>query len=297
VELRQLAYLVAVAREESFTRAAQRLHVAQPGISQQIRRLEAELGEQLFDRSTKPVRLTPAGQAFLPHAREALHATEAGRAALMRLQGVVSGRLRLGTIPGIPHIDLAGLLATFHHKHPPVEVTLREEHPVPLIQHLRSDELDAAIVGLSHPDPPDGLSVQVISVEPLVLVTAPNHRLADRASVAVSLLRDDAFVTLPQGSSLRRHLEDACDAAGFAARIALETSDVYLLSDLVARGLGITIVPRSVADVGAARQPLRLIDIRPPITQRYTALAWKTSRPHLPAAQAFLTITRAWLSR
>jgi DNA-binding transcriptional LysR family regulator len=297
MELRQLAYLVAVAREASFTRAAQRLHVAQPGISQQIRRLEAELGEQLFDRSTTPVRLTPAGQAFLPHAREALHASEAGRAALMRLRGVVSGRLRIGTIPGIPHVDLAGLLATFHQKHPRVEVTLGEDHPIPLIEHLRSNELDAAIVGLSHPGPPDGLSVQVISVEPLVLVTAPTHRLADRASVAVSQLRDDAFVTLPQGSSLRRHLEDASDAAGFPARIALETSDVHLLSDLVASGLGITIVPRSVADVGAARQPLRVIDIQPPITQRYTALAWKTSPSQLPAPKAFLTTARAWLSR
>jgi DNA-binding transcriptional LysR family regulator len=296
VELRQLAYFVAVAREESFTRAAQRLHVAQPGISQQIRRLEAELGQQLFDRSSKPTRLTAAGQAFLPHARHALSATDAGRAALARLQGVVAGRLSLGTIPGIPHIDLAGLLATFHDHHPHVEVTLREEHPVPLVEHLRRDEYDAVIVGLSQPDPPDGLSIQVLSVEPLVLVTSPGHRLADRAAVAVSQLRDETFVTLARGSSLRRHLEDACDAAGFPARIALETSDVHLLSDLVARGLGITIVPRAIADVGATRQALRVIDIQPSITQRHTALAWNTDRPHPPAAAAFLTCARAWLA-
>lgn len=296
VELRQLAYFVAVAREQSFTRAAQNLHVAQPGISQQIRRLEAELGQQLFDRSTKPTRLTPAGHAFLPHAHDALNATDAARAALARLHGVVAGRLSLGTIPGIPHIDLAGLLATFHETHPQVEVTLREEHPVPLIEHLRRNEYDAAIVGLSHPDPPDGLSVQVISVEPLVLVTAPEHRLAARAPVAVSRLRDELFVTLTRGSSLRRHLEDACDAAGFPARIALETSDIHLLSDLVARGLGITIVPRSIADVGATRHALRIIDIKPPITRRHTALAWNTRRPHPPAAHAFLTSARAWLA-
>jgi DNA-binding transcriptional LysR family regulator len=296
VELRQLAYFVAVAREQSFTRAAQNLHVAQPGVSQQIRRLEGELGRQLFDRSTKPTRLTPAGHAFLPHAHDALNATDAARAALARLHGVVAGRLSLGTIPGIPHIDLAGLLATFHETHPQVEVTLREEHPVPLIEHLRRNEYDAAIVGLSHPNPPDGLSVQVISVEPLVLVTAPEHWLASRAPVAVSRLRDESFVTLTRGSSLRRHLEDACDAAGFPARIALETSDVHLLSDLVARGLGITIVPRSIADVGATRHALRIIDIKPPITQRHTALAWNTGRPHPPAAHAFLTSARAWLA-
>ena len=296
MELRQLAYFLAVARDESFTRASQRLHLAQPGISQQIRRLEADLGQRLFDRSTTPVRLTAAGHAFLPHARDALNATETGRAALAQLHGVISGRVSLGTIPGIPQLDLAGLLATFHASHPRVDVTLREEHPVPLIEHLRRDDHDAAIVGLSRPDPPDGLSVKHISVEPLVLATAPHHRLADRKSVAVSQLRDETFVTLTRGSSLRTHLEDACDTAGFPARIALETGDIHLLSDLVARGLGITIVPQTIAKLGATRQPLRIIDIKPPITQRHTMLAWKTDRPHPPAADAFLTHTRAWLA-
>jgi DNA-binding transcriptional LysR family regulator len=295
MELRQLAYFVAVAQEESFTRAAERLHVAQPGISQQVRRLEAELGEELVDRATKPVRLTPAGRAFLSHARDALDATDAGRAALARLRGVVGGRLSLGTIPGIPHIDVAGLLAAFHDRHPHVDVTLREEHPVPLIEHLRRDDYDAALVGLSGPDPPDGLGLELISVEPLVLVTARAHRLAECASVAVARFRDEAFVTLTRGSSLRTHLEDACRAAGFEARIALETSDVRLLSDLVARGLGVTIVPRALADLGAPGQALRIIDISPPLTHRHVALAWRTGRPHRPATEAFLACARAWL--
>jgi DNA-binding transcriptional LysR family regulator len=296
MELRQLSYFLAVARDESFTRAAQRLHVAQPGISQQIRRLEAELGERLFDRSTTPIRLTAAGHALLPHADAALNATETARATLAQLHGVTSGRVNLGTIPGIPQLDLAGLLATFHASHPRVDVTLREEHPIPLIEHLRRDDYDAAIVGLSHADPPDGLSVQPISVEPLVLVTAPNHHLADCNTVAIGQLRDETFVTLTRGSSLRTHLEDACQAAGFPARIALETGDIHLLSDLVARRLGITIVPQSIAELGAARQPVRLIDIQPPITRRHTMLAWKTDRPHSPAANTFITHTRAFLA-
>ncbi|HKA84313.1 MAG TPA: LysR substrate-binding domain-containing protein [Acidimicrobiales bacterium] len=295
MELRQLAYFVAVAQEESFTRAAERLHVAQPGISQQVRRLEAELGEELVDRATKPVRLTPAGQAFLSHARDALDATDAGRAALAGLRGVVAGRLSLGIIPGIPHIDVAGLLATFHGRHPHVDVTLREEHPVALVAHLRRGDYDAVLVGLSDPSPPEGLGLEPISVEPLVLVTAPGHRLAHRASAAVAQLRDEAFVTLTRGSSLRTHLEDACRAAGFEARIALETSDVRLLSDLVARGLGVTIVPRALADLGAAGRTLVIIDIRPALTRRHVALAWTTARPQRPATEAFLACARAWL--
>ena len=102
-------------------------------------------------------------------------------------------------------------------------------------------------------------------------------------------------MTLTRGSSLCTHLQDACKAAGFDARIALETSDVRLLSDLVARGLGVTLVPRSVADVGAAGRALRIIDIRPPLTRRHVALAWRTGRPHRPATDAFLACARAWL--
>jgi DNA-binding transcriptional LysR family regulator len=296
MELRQLGYFRAVARERSFTRAAELLHVAQPGISQQIRQLEAELGSELFDRSTKPVRLTPAGRALLPRAEDALDAAAAGRDAVQRLAGVVSGRVSLGTIPGIPQLDLAGLLAAFHFRHPDVEITLGEEHPVALLEHLRHDEYDATIVGLSRPEPPSGLDGEVISAEPLVIVAGPDHHLGTGRFAPVTELRDEPLVTLTPGSALRTHLENACDAAGFPARIALETSDVNLLGDLVARGLGLTVVPLAVAEAAAARHPLHILGIRPPITQRYTVLVWKQDRYRSAAVNAFLTHARAWVA-
>ncbi len=294
MELRQLGYFVAVARERSFTRAAERLHLAQPGISHQIRQLEAELGSELFDRSAKPVRLTPAGRALLPHAAGALDAVDAGRDSLDRLRGVVSGHVSVGTIPGIPHIDLAALLAAFHRQHPHVEMTLREEHPVALLEHLRHDDYGAANVGMSQPEPPDGLHGELIRAEPLVLLAAPDHRLGHLRSAPVTQLREEPVVTLTRGSALRTHLENACDAAGFPARVTLETSDINLLGDLVARGLGVTIVPRSIAEAAAARHPLRIIGIRPAITQRYTVLAWNDDRHHTSAVEAFLAHARAW---
>jgi DNA-binding transcriptional LysR family regulator len=296
MELRQLGYFLAVARDRSFTRAAERLHVAQPGISQQVRQLEAELGAELFDRAAKPVRLTPAGRALLPHAQDALDAADAGRDVLHRLRGVMSGRVSLGTIPGIPHFDLAGLLAAFHGKHPHVEMTLREEHPVALLEHLRHNHYDATIVGLSQPEPPDGLRGEVISAEPLVLVAAPDHRLTNRRFAPVTQLRDEPLVTLTPGSALRTHLENACDAAGFPPRIAIETSDVNLLGDLVARGLGVTIVPRSIAEAASARRPLHILAIRPAITQRYTVLVWNEDHYHSAAVEAFLAHARAWIA-
>lgn len=129
-----------------------------------------------------------------------------------------------------------------------------------------------------------------------MLVTAPEHRFGHRRRVAVGDLRDECFVTLTRGTALRRHVVDACSAADFSAQICLETSDVHLLTELVARGLGVTIVPRSVAAAGATRHALRLIEIRPSITQRCTALAWRTAGPASPAARAFLSLACATLT-
>jgi DNA-binding transcriptional LysR family regulator len=141
-------------------------------VSQQIRRLEAQLGAELFDRSTTPVTLTVAGEELLGHARAVLGAAGEARAAIDGLRGVVSGRLQLGAIPGIPHLDLAGVLASFHDLHPNVRISLREQHPADLLAGLRRGEHDVVITGLTSPDRPDGIDIEVLSVEPLVLVTA-----------------------------------------------------------------------------------------------------------------------------
>ena len=297
MELRQLEYFVTVAQEKSFTRAAERLQVAQPGVSQQIRRLEAELGVTLFDRSSRRPRLTAAGEALLPHAREALAATEAGRHALASLKDVLAGTLLLGAIPGIPDLDLSGLLAAFHSAYPAVDMALREDQPAALIEGLRRDELDVAVVGLSSSDPPHGLLVDVIRVEPLVLVTSLDHRLAARESVSVIQLRGESFVSLTRASVLRGLVEQACAAAGFSARVALETTEVSLLCDLVAHGLGVTIVPRSIAD-HSTRQgaKLALVGFDPPFSQRYTALARRRDRSVSPAASEFLALARQWFA-
>jgi DNA-binding transcriptional LysR family regulator len=297
LELRQLTYFVAVAHEESFTRAAERLHVAQPGVSQQIRRLEAELGAALFDRSSRRPRLTAAGAALLPHARDALAASEAGRQAVAALQDVIGGTLLLGAIPGIPDLDLPGLLAAFRTAYPAVDIALREDQPAPLIEGLRRDEHDVIVVGLSSSDPPDGLLVDVIRVEPLVLVTSIDHQLANRHSVSVAELRGESLVSLTRASTLRGLVEQACAAAGFSARIALETTEVGLLCDLVTQGLGVTIVPRSTADHSARHgAKLAVVGFDPPLGQRYTALARRRDRTVSPAAVEFLALARRWLA-
>ena len=296
MELRQLAYFVAVAKAKSFTRAAERLYVAQPAVSQQIRRLEAELGAQLFDRSNRRPQLTAAGETLLAHAQQALAASEAGRAALDALNGVVAGRLRLGTIPGVPRVDLAGLLSGFHTAHPRVEITLGEDQPLPAHRRGPPRRLRRGDRRFRpHRELPRGCPSNCwMSSRSYSSPHPPTTSLA-ADSARISQLRGEPFVTLTRGSALRRHIEEACEGAGFAARIALETTDPRLLCELVSHGLGVTIVPASIAEFSAAdRTQLSMVRIDPPIVERHTALAWRTDKKQAPAAEAFLTAASDW---
>src|SRR3954470_23172758 len=147
MELRQLAYLVAVAEEASFTRAAARVSVAQPGVSAQVRQLERELGEPLLDRSGRTVRLTEVGAAVLPLARAALEAVAGMRLAVEDLTGLVHGRVAIGMIVACSSIDLTDLLAAFHVQHPGVEIVLSEDTSDRLLAALQAGQLDLALVG------------------------------------------------------------------------------------------------------------------------------------------------------
>src|SRR5919198_83038 len=149
MELRQLEYLVAVAEEASFTRAAERVHVAQPGVSAQVRRLERELGQDLLDRSERTVRLTDVGAAVLPYARAALDAVAGARSAVDEMTGLVRGRVAVGMVTACTFRGLFDLLADFHRDHPGVDVLLSEDHSVHLLDAVRQGRLDLALVGLA----------------------------------------------------------------------------------------------------------------------------------------------------
>src|SRR5215469_5194770 len=183
MELHQLAYLVAVADEGSFTRAAEKLLVSQPGVSAQIRRLEREFGEDLLDRSGRLVRPTAVGAAVLPYARAALEAVDGAQLAVSELTGLLRGRCAIGTVTS-PNVDLAGLLAGFHELHPMVEISLSAGDTDRLAIELKTGQLDAAILSIGAAAP-DGLRVQVIVDQPIVAAVGYQHDLADRKNVAL----------------------------------------------------------------------------------------------------------------
>lgn len=291
MELRQLTYFVAVAEEHNFTRAAERVMVAQPAVSQQILRLERELHEPLLLRTRQGVELTDAGAAFLPHARAALAAVSAGKEAVASIQGLLTGRLEIGTVQP-PPVRLAALLGMFKRQHPGVELRVREGQTWPLIESALARDLDIAIVGVaSEQTIPSGLGHALISIERVVLVVHDEHRLAKRRSVRIGELKDESMVTLPEGSGQRRMLELASRDAGFSPQITAESSDLGMLVEMAAQAVGVALVP-STAVRPSAR--LAVVQLDRPRLERRTVLIWLAETPG-PAARAFLELAKAEL--
>jgi DNA-binding transcriptional LysR family regulator len=296
MELRQLRYLVAVADEASFTKAAAKAHVAQPGVSAQIRRLERELGQVLLDRSGGTVRVTDAGAAVLPYARAALAAVAAVRDTVDALSGLTRGHVTVGMIGSIssPSLDLPGLLAGFHHDHPNIEITLTEAGSDALIGALRAGHLDVALIAAGPALPPE-LATEVVVDEPLVLAVSHSDALARRKTVSLDAIRDRPLISLPRGTGLRAYLDDACKSAGFQPRIAFEVGDPRIVAQLASRGLGVALLPESVTSAHPTQ--LRAIPLARPGLRGRIALAWRTQQPASPAARAFINHARRQFTR
>ena len=284
MELRQLTYFVAVAEEEQFTRGSERVSVAQPAVSTQIKQLESELGESLFHRGQRKATLTEAGQAFLPYARAALAAAQDGREALAALHGLRSGRLRLG-VSGPLDEQVVDVLGDFHRVYPGVEIELRDQHNQLLIQSVGDGEVEAAVIGMTGEPLPPQVAARVFAVEPLAAAVAQDSRLGRRTTITLNELADQSMLALTRGSGLRVVLESACEQAGFVPRIVAETGELGSLARLAAQGLGVAVLPRSAAE----RDGVSVLRITRPRLQRRTALAWHRGGTS-PAGRAFLAL-------
>jgi DNA-binding transcriptional LysR family regulator len=289
MELRQLRYLVALADECHFTRAAAREHIAQPALSQQIRRLEAEVGLALVERTTRRVALTAAGELLVARARRILAEVDDAQAELGTLAGVKGGRLAVGALHTMGPVDLSLLLAAFHRNHPAVELTVREQSSEELAEMLRDDVVDLAFLSVTERIQSRGLELHRLVTEELVAVLPPQHALADRDGVTMTELAGDSFISFRTGSRLRELLDRAAAGAGFEPRIALESNESRRIRSLVSGGLGVAILPRSDATgPGAAVAVTPLVE---PALTRDVTLASRAKRHHSPAAQAFRALT------
>jgi DNA-binding transcriptional LysR family regulator len=283
MELHQLAYVVAVAEEGSFTRAAGRVRVAQPGVSAQVRKLEAELGQRLFDRSGGTVTATAAGTAVLPFARAALEGAAGVRAAVDELAGLIRGHVAVGVVPSVGGW-LADALADFHAEHPGVGITLVEDNSATLIEEVRAGRLDLALAGLATA-PPAGVETATVSDDELVAAVWTEHPLASGTTITIRALAAQALIALPRGTGGRTALEQAFAAIGRSPEVAFEAGDPRVLMDLARRGLGVAIVPAS------APEGLHALSIVPQLRSRLE-LVWRTGTTPNPAARELIARTR-----
>ncbi|MBF6134432.1 LysR family transcriptional regulator [Nocardia otitidiscaviarum] len=287
MELRQLRYFVTVAEEANFTRAAARLHLAQPGLSAQIRQLERELGQQLLDRSGRTVTLTPVGAAVLPLARAALAATERITHTVDEFTGLLRGQVRVGMISGAAtdEFDAAGVLAAFHRDHPQVGISLTEDTSDRMLAALGRGELDLAIIGDSGAELDPAVATETVLDTAIVAAVAADDARFGPALTLAELCRHQ-LIALPRGTGIRGVLERACAAAGLTPDIAFEAAAPPLLMRLAAYGLGVAVVPEPT-ETEAAAMGVRTLPLTPALRGRLI-LTWRTDRPLAPAAKVLL---------
>lgn len=250
MELRQIEAFLAVAEELHFGRAAERLRMAQSPLSQTIKKLEKSLGADLFERNTRAVSLTTAGHSFLPHARRILEEVDLAQRAAMAGSGTVYGRLSIGFSGALNHRTLPPLTRALRHRFPQLDLTLHGgllTHEA--LQRLGNGSLDLAFIGLPVDAP--ALATRRIAVERLGAAVPADHPLAHGESIELAELADEPFITMPaaQGSTLREVTLAACSAAGFRPRVAQEVADPYTALSLVAGGIGVSLMPESIAGI------------------------------------------------
>jgi DNA-binding transcriptional LysR family regulator len=287
MDLRQLEYFVAVAEECSFTRAAERVHISQSGVSAQIRQLERELGADLFDRSARAVTLTVAGKAALGHARAALAAAAAIGQAVAEVVDLVKGSLAIGMVVGCTVAPLFEALAACRAAHPGVVLSLVEDNSERLIEDVRAGALDVALIGAARL--PDGLAAHTVISERLVAAVPPDHPLAARKRVALRDVAAHPIIAMPPGTGLRTVFDEACAARGVRPNVALQASAADAIADLAARRLGVAVLSESMAERYRDRLVTRPIaDAAAPAV---LALVWRPAPT--PALRALLTHCQA----
>ena len=288
MNLQQLRYAVALADARSFTKAAVNEYVVQSALSQQLRKLEDELGVTLFERTTRTVAPTPAGETLLPLMRQVLAGVEQITFGAQAISGTIAGRLTVGMME-VPSesLDVAALMATFHTRYPEVSVTLRSGGSDLLIEAVRDRKLDVAVVGSNLPSKPGRLTFTELFVEPLVAVLPAGHPLAGEGVVRLDQLASLPFIDFPPGYGLRHETD-----RGFAnvpRRVAFEVTRVDEVIHFVRKDLGVALLPESVASSRVGDDPtLVLRPVAGANLYRQVNLVAPTEALRSAASQAFI---------
>ena len=285
MELQQLRYVVAVARTGNFSRAAEECHVAQPSLSQQIQKLEDELGERLFDRLPRRAKLTHAGESFLPRAQRILAEVETAQRELREAHDQLRGRLTLGVLPTIAPYLLPPIIAEFSRACPEVEIVVQEDTTARLLKLGCACELDLAIASLPIGD--DRFEKETLFTEELLLAMPPAHPLTTKKRVRFSDLENERFILMKEGHCLGDQVLSFCNRRDFRPQVTCRSVQIETIQALVHAGLGISMVPRMAVD-GATRTGPVYRPLETPHPTRAIIALWPRQRPLSRIAGTFL---------
>lgn len=248
VELQQMRYVVAVAELGSFTRAAERCFVVQSALSHQVARLEQELGTRLFHRTSRQVRLSPAGEAFLPVARQCLEAADRAAAEVAAAMGEIRGPLSVGVIPTVAAVDVPATLRSFRAEHPGVQVRFTSGSSDELVRSVAEGRLDLAFLGLPEGQVVTGVASRLLARDRHRAVVAPDHPLAGRRRLGLDRLAAETFVDFPATSPGRQQTDLAFERAGLAREVAFEVTDMLLMARILRAGLAVALLPSTFVE-------------------------------------------------
>jgi DNA-binding transcriptional LysR family regulator len=288
MELHQLRYFCAVAETGSFSRAAEQSHVSQPSLSQQIMKLEDELGARLFDRLGRSVRLTELGKTFLPRARAVLRELAAAKGDVVESKDSIGGRVIVGVIPTVAPYFLPSRLTSFSRKYPQAELTIVEEITPVLLDRLRASAIDLAILAL--PIRGHEFETAALLTERLFAALPKNHKLAKRRSLSMKDLRSEPFLLLRDGHCFRDTAVAACARARLHPQVIFESGQFSSLLSMVGAGMGVSIVPEMAAEKNS---PCRYVPIADEQAARTIGTAVLRGRSLTRAHHAFLAHLRA----
>lgn len=287
MELRQLAYAVKIYEEKNFSRAAEKLHIAQPSLSQQLAKLEKEFGVPLFHRTTNVVEPTHAGEVFVAKARVILDLARQLESEMNDISNLKKGRLVIGTLPITGSHILPIVLPAFAARHPGIEISLVEDTSANLEQLTASGAVDLALLTLPIEEPT--LDWKPYATEEIRLAVPAAHPLAAAEEpVPVAALAAEPFVVLKQGQGFRRITNDICEEAGFSPRIVFESSNIETVISLVAAGMGVAFVPEMVAASKKGRYVPVFKKMTGPAPSRTLVIAERRGRYFTKAAEAFI---------
>ncbi len=290
MEMHQLRYVVAVARTGNFSRAAEQCHVAQPSLSQQILKLEDELGERLFDRGKRSARPTPHGEAFLRRAVRILEEVDAAKREATDARDLLHGTVTVGVLPTIAPYLLPAVIVAFTEKFPGVEIVVQEDTTERLLKLAHGYEIDFALA--SHPIRDERLEIRELFTEELLLALPPGHPLTRRRTVRAADLEGERLIVMKEGHCLGDQVLGFCDRRDVTPRISFRSARLETVQALVHSGLGISLIPA----MAIRNQNGNLPEYRPlqaPKPERKIVALWPRQRPPGRAAGEFLKMVTA----